>query len=161
MTLMNEGIIASRYARALLRLTAETGRGEQVFAQVDGMLDDAGTIPAHPEPDLKRLVALMKEHGRESLLKRTLYVFRTLYCDAAGVKIGHLTTVVPDAELTDKLRTMMESRTGCKVIIKTATDPRIEGGFIFEIDGLTMDASVRAQIEKIRRQFIVRNRRLV
>ena len=158
---MNEGIIAARYARALFKLTSETGRGEQVCEQVEEMLSDPPVIPAKPETDLASLVSLMKERGREQLLKRVLLIFRKMYYESINVKVARLTTVIPDSGLADKLRTMMEEKTGSKVVVKTITDPAIEGGFVFEIDGYEMDGSVRTQLEHIRRQFIEDNRRLV
>ena len=56
---------------------------------------------------------------------------------------------------------MIESKTGCKLDLKTEVDPTLIGGFIFEVDDLLLDASVSRQIDIIRRQFIEKNRRIV
>jgi F-type H+-transporting ATPase subunit delta len=40
-------------------------------------------------------------------------------------------------------------------------DPKILGGFIFEIDDYRLDASVATQFEKIKKQFIEKNKRIV
>ena len=42
---MNTGIIASRYARALLRLVEETGSGEVVVSQARAILDALASSP--------------------------------------------------------------------------------------------------------------------
>ena len=158
---MNEGIIASRYARALLKLTAESGRGKEVFAQVDGMLDSTGSIPDVLETDLAALITLLEKNERENLLKRVLIQFRKFYCRQEGISIGRLTTAVKDETLELKMKALGEKMTGGSVLMKSIIDPGIEGGFKFEIDGLMMDASVRSQLEAIRKELTESNRRLV
>ena len=158
---MNEGIIAARYARALLLLTAETGRGKQVCAQVEDLLDAGAALPPKLEPELERLVALMKDKGRENLLKRTLLFYRKLYCESVNLKLGHLTTAVPDETLAGRLTAALEKSTGATVRLRTDTDETLEGGFVLEIDDMLMDASVRSQIESIRRKLLEYNKRLV
>ena len=151
---MNEGIIASRYARALLKLTAESG-------QVDGMLDSTGSIPDVLETDLAALITLLEKNERENLLKRVLIQFRKFYCRQEGISIGRLTTAVKDETLELKMKALGEKMTGGSVLMKSIIDPGIEGGFKFEIDGLMMDASVRSQLEAIRKELTESNRRLV
>ena len=60
---MNTGVISSRYARALLLLTKESGRGEEVFSQARALLKDSSRVPEPLEPDLARLV-MEKRQGR-------------------------------------------------------------------------------------------------
>ncbi|MBQ7195407.1 MAG: F0F1 ATP synthase subunit delta [Bacteroidales bacterium] len=158
---MNEGIIASRYARALLKLTAESGRGKEVFAQVDGMLDSTGSIPDVLETDLAALITLLEKNERENLLKRVMIQFRKFYCRQEGISIGRLTTAVKDEALELRMKALGEKMTGGSVLMKSLIDPGIEGGFKFEIDGLMMDASVRTQLETIRKELTESNRRLV
>ena len=40
-------------------------------------------------------------------------------------------------------------------------DPDIIGGFVFEVDDLRMDASVKGQMEKTREKLLDRNNRIV
>ena len=40
-------------------------------------------------------------------------------------------------------------------------DPEILGGFVFEMDGYRLDASVESQFRRIRRQLIEKNNRIV
>ena len=47
------------------------------------------------------------------------------------------------------------------MLFEHRVDPSIIGGFIFEIDGLRLDASTAAQLKSVRRQFIEKNRRIV
>ena len=61
---MNTGIIASRYAAALLRYTQETGGGERVCAQVRRLLDHPDQDPGPLEPELERFIQLLVSNGR-------------------------------------------------------------------------------------------------
>ena len=47
------------------------------------------------------------------------------------------------------------------VEFKTKIDPKLEGGFIFEIGTYRLDASVANQIKRVKQQFIAKNRRIV
>jgi F-type H+-transporting ATPase subunit delta len=40
-------------------------------------------------------------------------------------------------------------------------DPDLIGGFVFELDGRRLDASVRSQLDRIRRQLVDESSRLV
>lgn len=158
---MNDGIIASRYAKALLRLTQETGRGAQVAGQVSAMLDNPDVLPSPLEDDLVRMVQLIRDRHRETLLKRIFHMFLKLYYESEHIKQATLTTVVPAPELEQKLKDLVEKKTGCKVVMKTAVDESLIGGFVFEIDDYMLDASVRNQIDTLRRQFVQKNTRIV
>ena len=158
---MNTGTIATRYARALLRYVSETGNGERVCTQVRALLADPGHAPSPLEPELQRFVALLVERGRMEYVRFIFASFVRMYYRAAGIKYARLTTVVPAPELEEKIRKMVESKTGCRLEMETATDPSLIGGFIFEVDDKTLDASVRNQIATIRREFVDKNRRIV
>ena len=150
-----------RYARALLLLTQESGRGSQVCAQVRSLLATPDTIPSPLEPDLEKLIVLLSNNGRTEYLKYILRSYITLYCKSVGLVTAHLTTAVPAPELSEKLKALVAEKTGCEMELETTIDPDIVGGFIFDVQDLRLDASVRSRIEKVRRQFIEKNTRLV
>lgn len=243
---MNTGIIASRYATALLKLVDETGSGESVAAQVqviEAALDaspDFRHAVADPAvstesklglfeaavgalaPELRKFIQLLIRNGRigDSRLVFTTFIteyYRTrhikrarlvvadgsLLSSAAVVRQAHQPAASSVAEfssvaepveaheepsdseplrlagtlrqaqrpveqhqaeapsLESRLREVIESKTGCKLDLKTEVDPTLIGGFIFEVDDLLLDASVSRQIDIIRRQFIEKNRRIV
>lgn len=158
---MNTGIISRRYARALLLLTQETGRGEQVCNQIRSLLSDPDRMPENLEPDLEKIIALLAKNGREGYLKFVLNSFVGMYYRSVNVVPAHLTTAVPAPGLAEKLAGIVLSRTGFKIALETAVDPDIVGGFIFDIDDYRLDASIRSSIDAVRRQFIENNKRLV
>lgn len=158
---MNTGIVASRYATALLLLTQESGRGEQVCNQIRSILADPEHMPAALEPDLEKLIILLKENDRLDHLK---FVFRSYvgkYYESVNTCLATLVTAVPAPGLGERLRDFVSERLGCKVILDTKVDPSIIGGFVLDVDDYMFDASVKSQIETIRREFIAKNTRIV
>lgn len=158
---MNTGILATRYATALLRYTEETGGGERVCAQVRRLLERPQEDPGPLEPELERLVRLLVRNGR---LEDVRFVFRSfigMYYRSRGIEVARLTTVVPAEGLECKLRSVLEKQLGCEVLLETRIDPDLLGGFTLEIGDYLLDGSVRSQIEAIRRQFVISNNRIV
>lgn len=158
---MNTGIISSRYARALLKFVNETGRGEQVCAQVQALLGNPDSPPDPLEPDLEKFIALLVRNSRMDLVRFIFTTFVRMYRESAGIVTAHLTTVIPAPQVEEKLHSLLESRTGCRVILDSSVDPSLIGGFTLEVGDYMLDASVSRQIETIRRQFEMNNSRLV
>ena len=158
---MNGGVISTRYARALLQLTQESGRGEQVFSQARSLLADPSVAPSPLEDDLTRLVLLLRRNGRGNLLRFILNDFVRMYCDKAGVLLVHLTSAVEAPGLPERISSLLGAKTGRRVVIESAVDPSLMGGFVLEVDDRQLDASVRTQLERIRSQFIEKNNRIV
>lgn len=159
---MNAGIISSRYAKALLRYTQETGRGEQVCAQAKQILMDPACVGGlELEPELQRLVVLLVRNGRMDGIRRVLHSFVSQYYESVGVMVAHLTTAQEMPGLAEKLRPILEQQFGARVFIGADVDPDLLGGFKLEVGERMLDASVRTQIETIRRQLVVKNNRIV
>lgn len=158
---MNTGLIASRYANALLLLTKESGRGEQVCEQIRGILASPDDMPAEFEPDLEKLIALLKKNGRLEYLKFVLRSFVSLYFSSEGICLATLTTAIPAPGLGKKLCNLVTGLTGYRIVLDSRVDPSIIGGFVLDVDDNLFDASVRTQIETIRREFIEKNTRIV
>ena len=150
---MNTGAISSRYSRALLKYVQQTGSGERVFAQVREILANPECAPASLEPELENFLRLLLKNGRMEFVRLILTSFVRLYSESVGVKPARLTTVVPDPELSAGLVSLLEKKTGCKVLLEEDTDPELIGGFVLEIDNCRMDASVRSQLDSIRRSL--------
>ena len=159
---MNTGAVSTRYAKALLRYTQETGRGAQVCAQAEALLDNPETLAsAQLEPELQKFVELLVRNGRISDVRLILLNFIDRYYKSIGAMKGHLKTVVPAPGLEEKIIPLLEKQFGCKVLLSTEVDPSILGGFVIEIGEYQLDASVRHQLEVIRREFVISTNRLV
>ena len=158
---MNTGIISSRYATALLRYVQETGGGERVCAQVRRLLDHPEQDPGKLEPELERFIRLLVKNGRLEDVRIIFRSFLTQYYRSLGVLVARLTTVVASEALEQKLQAMLSKQFGSEVLIESKVDPALIGGFTLEVGDYLLDASIRRQIETIRRQFVIKNNRIV
>ena len=157
---MNTGAISKRYAKALLQLTGETGKGEQVYAQALEMLEHPDRVPQPLEEDLQKLVVLLQRNGRLPYVKFILRSFVDQYRAQHGLVYATLTTAVPAPELEQKLREALGDTAG-SMYFTTKVDPDLIGGFVLEVDEKVLDASAKNQIERIRHQLDELNKRIV
>lgn len=184
---MNAGIVASRYAKALLKFVQETGNGDKVYAQA-GVLalrmqeyrQLRDYIENHPEIDLakklqlleaalgepsamemSRFVSLVITRRRSEFFLRMLLSFLTLYREAQNIKVGRLITALPAEGLKERMEELFRGKTGAEVHLEQKVDPEILGGFVFELDDWRMDASVAGQFRKIKAKLIDNTNRIV
>lgn len=159
---MNTGIISTRYATAFLKYVEETGGGERVCEQIWDLLHDRDARPEVLEPELEQLVRIVSANGRMSEIRFILRSFISMYYRSKGIKLVRLISTAPVSEdIQQRLCRLLEGQFDCKVSFDAELDPSIIGGFVLIIDDYMLDASVRNQIEKIRREFIVQNNRIV
>ena len=185
---MNDSIIRTRYADALVKYVQETGNGKSVCAQAERLSHVLGEVPdltrmmaakdvvsdakkrellqaalGEPMvPELARFVDLLIENGRIGSLRMILLDFKDHYHRSLGFRKAHLKVAVPPPEeLVARLKALVKERTGDEADIEVEVDPDLIGGFVFEIEDYTLDASAAHQLRQIRRQFIENNRRIV
>ncbi len=184
---MNSAIVASRYAKALLKFVQETGNGDKVYAQAGVLVLRMEEIrqlgdyiekqdeislekklqlleSALGEPmcmELRRFVELVARKHRMDYFLRMLYDFIDQYREANNIRVGHFVTALPAGDLQKKMEDMFREKTGTDVLLEMEVNPEILGGFIFELDGWRLDASVENRFRMIRRLLIEKNSRLV
>lgn len=182
------GVFSTRYAKALLAYACENGTEDTVYEEAkrlaDGFLQVGGLREALNNPvlplrtkeelvaqvagnpglskEMKRFVRLVLEAHREKFFQFMVVSYIDLYRKQKNISVGRITTVCPVTdEVTERVRALVAEKTRGTVELVTRTDPKLEGGFVFEIDTYRMDASVADQIRRIRQQFIDKNRRIV
>lgn len=186
---MNRSIIVTRYARSLVKLVRETGQGNQVCAQSEALVKALRELPelqrmitaaddvvspsrktellqkalgSEMSPDLDRFLALLNRNGRMEMVEEILRDFVEMFRRSVGIRKAHLTTVTePSRHLLERLKALVKQKTGDDVIIEVDVDPSLIGGFVFDIDDYLLDASIKRQLDRIREQFIERNRRII
>lgn len=160
---MNVGIISTRYATAFLRYCNYTGGAERVCAQVRRLLAGKESSPVKLEPELERFTEMVIRHGRLDCIRFILSSFVSMYFKSRGELEAFLITAVPAPQaLVLRIRGMIERQSGRKVTFETIVDESIIGGFIVQIDSeYIIDASVRSQLDSVRRQFVIQNTRIV
>lgn len=186
---MDIGIIAKRYAKALLEFAQAQKTEDTVYAEVQQFIESWGKVPQLAQilgnpllpasqkekaicqaastavsPTFQKFSALVVAHRRESFMLFIAHSYVSLYRNLKHISIGKLITAVPANEaVASRLEKMVEaeSKDSVDVILETSTDPSILGGFIFQIDDLRLDASVRSQFDQIKKQFIEKNKRII
>lgn len=184
---MNAGVIASRYANALLKFTQETGNGDKVYSQagvlvlrMEEIVQFKDYILKHDEISLEekrklletaigepmsmeisRFVDLVVRRGRMEFFLRMLYSFIARYREANNIRVGRLITALPAEGLRERMERLFHEKTGAEVHLEIKVNPDIIGGFIFELDDWRLDASVENHFRRIRRQLIEKNNRIV
>ena len=158
---MNTGVISRRYAKALLKYVTETGRGEEVYAQVKALLTDPDSVPRPLCKDLQKFSALLVKNGRMPYARLILSSFISQYEAQAGIHVARLKTAVDSPALQEKLRDFVRKTVDGTVHFEEEVDPALIGGFVLEVDGHCLDASVSRQLDDIRHQLIEKNKRIV
>lgn len=184
---MNEGIIAARYAKALLRYEQEALTGEETYSQAEALVFRMSQVEKldsyicrHPEITLeqktslieaaleqplscglKKFVRLVYRRRRMQYFRRMLLSFIDQYRVLKSIKVGRLVVCSHVPGLRERLEQMISARTGASVQLVEEENPDLLGGFIIELDGLKLDASVREQLRRLRRELIDNNNRIV
>ena len=185
---MNDSIIRTRYADALVKYVQETGNGESVCKQAEKlarvlrdvpdlsrMISAKDVVPNAKKrallrtalgepltPELMRFINLLLENGRIGSLRMILLDFTDRYHRSLGLRKAHLKVAVPPSEeLLARLAALVKERTGDEAVIEVEVDPSLIGGFVFDIDDAIIDKSVARKLELIKLQFIEKNRRFV
>ncbi|MDR3133242.1 MAG: F0F1 ATP synthase subunit delta [Prevotellaceae bacterium] len=184
---MNEGHIARRYAKALLEYATAHGEDVALYNRMKLLSSVVTTTPrlletigspmvpyadklqllcevagAAIEESYRRFVRLLLENRREHLVRNIALGYVSLYRSSRHIGKVLLVSVEPLPEaVIERIRRRAEQQTQGTVEIENRIDPGIKGGFIFQIDDLRLDASVAGQLEKVRRQFIRKNKIIV
>jgi F-type H+-transporting ATPase subunit delta len=185
---VNDSIIRTRYADALVKYVQETGNGKSVCRQAEKLariLDEVpdlsrmiaakDVVPAAKKrellraalgepmaPELDRFIDLLLANGRIGSLRMVLRDFGDRYRRSLGLRKARLKVAVPPSEeLLTRLKALVKERTGDEAVIEVVVDPDLIGGFVFDIDDAIIDKSVARKLELIRLQFIEKNRRIV
>ena len=78
-----------------------------------------------------------------------------------SIKAGKLIAASEVSGLKDRLQEILSENSGATVLLEEELNPEILGGFVLELDGSRLDASVAGQLDKIRRELVQNNNRIV
>lgn len=179
---MYSGVIPVRYAKALLQFAMENKEEEKVYAETSTLaktfmnvanLENVLLNPIIPNAQKHKIIIeaacgnndtsasfskfidLLLRHGRVESITLIAHTYGRLYREAKKVIQGKL--IVPAKVpvcLVDKCRSVIEKRTECNVDFEVVEDPAIGGGFILEYDNYSLDASLKSEIDKLKRALV-------
>ena len=187
---MNTGTVSVRYAKALLAYAVEQGDDMQVYAEMQTLaarlrqvraihdrindptvsVSDKCSLLETAVTDGKGKVSgstaaflrLVVEAGRGDCLLFMSMSYMDLYRRRNGIVPVELVTAthVGD-ERRERLKNLVENVEHGKVEWTHTIDPSIEGGFVLMVDGYRLDASVAWQLQRIRKELIEKNNRII
>ncbi len=109
---------------------------------------------AAPSETLVRFLKYLNRKGRLVMLPDIAREFRTLADDQRGIVRGE---VIVAAELPEKtieaLRRRLSESMAKEVKLSVRKDPAIIGGIVVKVGSLSLDGSIRAQMESIREKL--------
>ncbi|MCD8030302.1 MAG: F0F1 ATP synthase subunit delta [Bacteroides sp.] len=186
---MDIGIISKRYARALMKFARRHQAEDRLYEECKTLVNSYQAEPdlrkvlenpllprqeklklictaavgnATPSEQLVRFIELVLSHHRENYLQFICLIYIDMYRKFKHVAVARLTTAVPlTPEMEKKINALSGRRLHASMELRMVVDPAIEGGFIFDINDYRLDASVAAQIRRIKRQFIEKNKKIV
>lgn len=100
-----------------------------------------------------RFLELLAERHRMPVIFRIRRAFDSLWADEKKLLPVSVTSAVElDEKLVKEIGTRIEEETGRKVELSSTVDPDVLGGLVLRVGNLVLDASVRARLERLRKQ---------
>ncbi|MGE3842021.1 MAG: ATP synthase F1 subunit delta [Vicinamibacterales bacterium] len=162
-----EVALAESRADAIGRELATTAALVDAHAELTPFLAHPA-VPAHAKKDviervaseagasapLLKLLALMGDRDRLSLVGELNAAYQQRLLQHQGVVEAHVTTAVPlTADRAAAVTAGLERATGKKVRLTTAVDPTILGGVVTRIGSRVFDGSIARQLERMHDQL--------
>jgi F-type H+-transporting ATPase subunit delta len=167
------------YAEALRQAAVEAGRLEQVNADLAGFTESlaenrrvASALfnPQLPREAKERIVVQMLDeadqltrnavlvlirNGRLPMLLDLQAVFAEMAAEAEQILDVELTTAVAlDDEQVSEIERRISSATGVNARLTARVDPQIIGGLVLKARGVLLDASVKRELDNLRRALV-------
>jgi len=180
---MNSGLITSRYATAFFLFAKDKNERDRIYEEaktlrgVFNQLSEFRSILENPvlakaekkkvilmtlggevSISLEKFIDMLLKNNREVFLQSIVLKYIDLYRSEKNIHYGKLTTSSSvDEKVEKKLILMIENETGGTIEMEKVIDTSILGGFLFEVDFKRWDASIKGQLNSIRKEYIEKN----
>jgi F-type H+-transporting ATPase subunit delta len=179
---MNEGLIASRYAKALLKFAEQNHQADVVYketTQVARVLGEekqlrkmlanpmfnkpqkqkialvAASGEAKASTAFERFADLLIEREREKYLYPISLKYIDLYRERNNIHSARLTTAANiDAKTEKRIADLVQTTIGGKIELEINIDNNVLGGFVLDVDSNRWDASLAGQLRRIKKEFV-------
>jgi F-type H+-transporting ATPase subunit delta len=179
---MTNSAAATRYARALLEVSRADADPERVEGELADFLALTASHPAlarslvNPgiplfrkralmtellprlgeiSPVTRRLLVLLSDRDRMSLLGKILDVYRNQLMELRGVVRARITAASElSPERVATIATTLESATGKQVEVETGVDAALLGGMVTQIGSTVYDGSIAGHLDRLRSRFL-------
>jgi F-type H+-transporting ATPase subunit delta len=113
-----------------------------------GMMKDADPLARHA-------VMLLADNGRLAMVANVATAYADLAAQEEQILDVEVTTAVSlDSAQAERIEQRIEKATGLKARIDAQVDPSIIGGLVLRVRGVLLDASVKRELDEIRRALI-------
>lgn len=173
--------LASRYAKSLLDLAVEQNQLDATLAdvqQIDSVCQQSreftnmlrspiitadkkkavinAVFGNNLAPLSKAFITLIADKGRESALPEITESFIKQYRELKNIRTVRLVTAAPvNDSFKESVRAkIVSSLEGATIEIKEEVNPDLIGGFVLEMDDKLFDASIRRDLNDVRKQFL-------
>ncbi len=171
------GGLARRYARALLAIGREDGQTRRILEEAERFAAlsaktpllrealeaaqvhrrdkkaalEAALAPAGFLPTTRNFLLLLVDKGRMNILPAIVSELRRLIEEVEGIERVEVAVPMPLSDVQrDRLRSVLERRSGKKVVLEEKIDPSVLGGIVVKVGSTVYDGSARTQIRQIR-----------
>jgi F-type H+-transporting ATPase subunit delta len=169
--------IAEVYSRSLFEVAKERGvldRVHEELGQFAGALDGSRDLqvfffsPYFSSQEKKdgirkmiegaddhflRFLEMLAERHRMPAIFRIRREYDDLYAEERKLLPVTVTSAVElDEDLVKEIGRKIEEQTGRKVELSAKVDPNVIGGLVMRVGNLVMDGSIRARLERLRKQ---------
>jgi len=177
---MNDSLITVRYVKALYELASEMKILSDVKKDMESLLtsieDSAEFSDFLNSPLIKvsakekivselfnnrisdtslKFLLLLIVNKREMYLRSICYYFISYYKQNQGIKEAEITTAQPlGNQHRDDIFAFISKKFKMKIELSEKVNPDIIGGFVLRIEDQQINASLQAQLNKIRRELI-------
>jgi F-type H+-transporting ATPase subunit delta len=177
---MNAGTLSTRYAKAILRYASERGEAGRLRTEMQTLCGQFNALPllrsvledpslpadekirvlhaaagAPPSHAYRQAVRLVVQNGREQYMQRIALAYDALYRKENNLTAVRLATAEPaGAGMLQAIARLAAGNQGGQVDFAATEDESLLGGFILEIEGYRLDASVRNQLNLLRQELI-------
>ena len=176
---MNDSIIARRYAKAFFKVGIENKK-EKVFASdMKGLLnlyyldENFRFVISNPvitnskkkelfkklfegtlDDYMMNLLNLLITKSREEYLPDIARAYIRMYQDYANIQEVQITSAFEmNKSIVDKIEKLLNQMSGKKSEIHTTINNDLIGGFVLKVDDSQLDASVKGQLNSIKKQL--------
>jgi len=173
-------IIARRYAKALLAIGredgnyADYGRELSAFTEIMGMAELTVTLsnPIYPkanrrailndilekvEPSaiIKNFLGLLMDKDRISLVESINEYYLRLVDEINNIERATIVSAkpLPDS-IQERVKASLEALTGKTILLEVDQDEEIIGGIVARVGDLTLDGSVKTQLQNLKESLI-------
>ncbi|MDR3251923.1 MAG: F0F1 ATP synthase subunit delta [Tannerella sp.] len=184
---MNEGLISKRYAKALYFHAQNLGEETLLYHRMEILASLLHNIPAlkesiksplisgkdkmellgnatgkNAEQSYLDFIGLVVGNHRCDALEMITLSYQMIYRKKKNISVVHLVSAKKlSGKALGRLRGISESETRGKVEFSNRIDPSIGGGFIFQLNDLRIDASVKGQLDRISRRLTQLNKSII